>query len=191
MLMQPARLRRSQIPTGCPTEAMALLPLHPPVLQRSQRRSVREMAKSATEPRPQIPRPKPQSDAQRRHEARIAGKGPTQAQPARPAITPPRPQVPRRARNQRMWRCPTRQDLPKPNSLCAPRASLSPALPAGIFFIGRALRIASRNRASSSVEISSSPNRLNTSFSRELPKKRFSTLRTSERPASFSWTHGQ
>ena len=137
MLRQPARLRRWHIPTGCPTEARALLPLHPPALPRSQHRSVRETAKTATVRQPQIPRPKPQSDAQRRHEARIAGKGPTQAQPARPAIAPPRRPALRRAQNQRMWRYPTRQDLPKPKTTCAPRASLSPALLAAIFFIGR------------------------------------------------------
>src|ERR1700722_9218187 len=51
---------------------------------------------------------------------------------------------------------------------------------------GDALRIASRSRASSSAEIPSSSNKLNTSFSRELPKKRFSTFRTSELLASFS-----
>src|SRR5580698_11607789 len=53
---------------------------------------------------------------------------------------------------------------------------------------GDALRIAARSRANSSAEIPSSSNRLNTSFSRELPKKRFSTFRTSELLASFSWT---
>ena len=125
------------MPTGCPTQARALLSLHHMALQRSQRRSVREMAKTATEQPLQIPPPKPQNGAPRRREARIAGKELRQAQPARPAITPPRPPVPRRAQNQRMPRCPARQAPPKPNLLCAPRASLSPALLAVIFLIGR------------------------------------------------------
>src|ERR1700734_856154 len=70
------------------------------------------------------------------------------------------------------------------------KTSALPSAASTSFSSGAALRMTSLSRSSSSGVISPSPNSESNNRSRESPKKRLSTWRTSERLASCSAMHG-